>query len=173
MDHKPAAMPQAPSPVTVPGPSLVPGVTGAKPNLFVAPTYEGATKLELEFFNELSRSWTISLVEYPSVAGRDPGPSAFEDLVAAAVRQIALAEPSEPLHLVGFSLGGHVMVEVAARMTAHGRKVAFVGVLFAIAFPGEADWRPATARQWLPRAAAPGGAANGKPSLNWPPTRAG
>ena len=76
------------------------------------------------------------------------------DLTGDAVALVLDVEPSGPFSLIGYSFGGLLVYEMACRLTAEGRPVAFVGLIDVV--PPTASLTPgrAMARRWAVRLSA-------------------
>ncbi|STQ65871.1 Dimodular nonribosomal peptide synthase [Gordonia bronchialis] len=73
----------------------------------------------------------------PYVVSGDEQAGSVEELAQRYLSEIRRVRPHGPYHLLGWSLGGYVIHEMAVRLEAAGEEVGFVGVMDAS--PGAAD----------------------------------
>jgi acyl-coenzyme A synthetase/AMP-(fatty) acid ligase/thioesterase domain-containing protein len=114
-----AMIPKRPECAPAPGTStifLVPGSIGNGPSLAA-------------FGAELAGVAEVATIRYPDLAAILDGCSGIEDMAESAVQQIHRTQPEGDVRLLGYSLGGAVAFEVAARLIAEGRSVKFLGIL--------------------------------------------
>jgi thioesterase domain-containing protein len=119
--------------------------------LVMAPGMFGPRGFERHLQGILDGSWKVRMIEYPPQESVGVGAAAFEAVVVDTVRQLAAVDAAESLYLVGSSFGSHVLVEAASRIAATGRRIAFLGLIFTFAEPGENEWKPPPVGDWVMR----------------------
>ncbi|HEX4215168.1 MAG TPA: amino acid adenylation domain-containing protein [Candidatus Dormibacteraeota bacterium] len=65
----------------------------------------------------------------PTPEGRFDRESSIEELAQSLLRVVRAAQPAGPYHLAGYSLGGYLAYEMAARLRAAGEDVRFCGLI--------------------------------------------
>ncbi|ARZ72276.1 hypothetical protein SMD11_6700 [Streptomyces albireticuli] len=145
--HTPAA------PAAATGAGVTPLVTlraeGGRPPLFLVHAVGGAVVPYVPLARILDADTPVHALEHPGLHddthddthGAAPDLGALADTYLAAVRG---AYPSGPYHLAGWSLGGAVALEMAARLRAAGADVATV-TLLDTGFPPQAGEAPGEA----------------------------
>ena len=68
-------------------------------------------------------------IRYPDLDAILRGGGSIDALSGVAFKQICQDQPDGPVRLLGYSLGGAVAYEVAARLVSAGREVKFLGIL--------------------------------------------
>ncbi|HET9904188.1 MAG TPA: AMP-binding protein [Xanthobacteraceae bacterium] len=109
-DEQPAASPSA---TTL---FLVPGSIGNGPSLAA-------------FGSALGDVAQVATIRYPDLIPTATPHVTIEAMADAALRQISRTQPEGDIRLLGYSLGGAVAFEIAARLLAVGRSVKFLGIL--------------------------------------------
>ncbi|MCP1605335.1 amino acid adenylation domain-containing protein [Pseudomonas citronellolis] len=66
---------------------------------------------------------------YQGYAGSDGQRQGWAEMVEDYCRRIREAQPQGPYHLLGWSLGGPIAMDIAARLEAQGEQVAFLGLI--------------------------------------------
>jgi thioesterase domain-containing protein len=79
-------------------------------------------------------------IRYPDLASTLAGCGAVDDMAEQALQQIDAAQPHGDIRLIGYSLGGGVAFEVAARLIQQGRSVKFLGILDTNIGPPKRDY---------------------------------
>lgn len=95
---------------------LFPGIAGDEPRL-------AAFRLALA-----AKARFVTL-DYPDLDRPAAEIADWSQIVDRAVSEVERRQPDGPLRLAGYSFGGLVALEVAQRLRAAGRRIAFVGVL--------------------------------------------
>ncbi|QCI68410.1 non-ribosomal peptide synthetase [Phreatobacter stygius] len=103
--------------------------TGAPPVLFMLPGSVGYGPSLAAFGAGMGRVARVTPIRYPDLVAILDGRGTIAAMTEAALRQINLAQPRGDVRLLGYSLGGAVAFEVAARLLAAGRPVKFLGIL--------------------------------------------
>jgi thioesterase domain-containing protein/acyl carrier protein len=71
----------------------------------------------------------VIAVESRTLVGRHDEFERLSDMIASYAEMIASRQPEGPLHLAGFSFGGHAAFAIAKALELQGRTVAAIGVL--------------------------------------------
>jgi acyl-CoA synthetase (AMP-forming)/AMP-acid ligase II/thioesterase domain-containing protein len=95
---------------------LLPGSMGYGPSLAA-------------FGVDLGKVARVIPIRYPDLASMVTRQGSVDDMADTALDQINAAHPRGEIRLLGYSLGGGVAFEVATRLIAAGRSVAFFGIL--------------------------------------------
>jgi thioesterase domain-containing protein len=98
------------------------------PLVFFLPSADGDTPLQAQFRAAFHNQIRFEVVQYPQWRDMINAGAGFAVLISAAVEQI-LSAGGDDVFLAGFSFGGFVASEVARRLTALNRRVAFVGLI--------------------------------------------
>lgn len=100
-----------------------------RPILWLLPGAAGPIMHQAAYARAVADKIDLRILDYPPIDPADPrvvplGPTL--DFVRA---QIPDGDPETPLLLAGYSYGGYLAVELALRLMAEGRAVAFLGVI--------------------------------------------
>ena len=68
-------------------------------------------------------------IQAQSLVGREPGLLRLENLAAYYVRDLRRVQPRGPYHLLGYSFGGTLALEMARQLQSEGEEVALLGML--------------------------------------------
>lgn len=68
-------------------------------------------------------------IQAQSLVGREPALLRLEDLAAYYLRDIRRVQPRGPYHLLGYSFGGTLALEMARQLQSAGEEVALLGML--------------------------------------------
>ncbi|WP_214473692.1 AMP-binding protein [Mesorhizobium sp. dw_380] len=117
-----------------------------RPTLFIVPGSIGYGPSLAAFGIEMSRVARVVAVRYGDLNDLLRGQGTIPRMVDAAVDQINQAQPDGNVNLIGYSLGGGVAFEVAAKLVAAGRSVTFLGILDTNIGPGQHNYRETLAR---------------------------
>lgn len=113
----------------------------SRPRLFLLPGSMGYGPSLAAFGAEMGRAAQVTSIRYPDLVAILAGRATVKDMAESALEQIKLAQPHGDVRLLGYSLGGAVAFEVAARLIAEGRSVKFFGILDTSVGPMEAAYR--------------------------------
>ncbi|WP_292865848.1 AMP-binding protein [Mesorhizobium sp.] len=127
------------------GGSLV-EASDARPVLFIVPGSIGYGPSLATFGVEMGNIARVVAVRYGDLNDLLRGHGTIPRMVDAVVDQIRQVQPSGNVNLIGYSLGGGVAFEAAARLAAEGRSVTFLGILDTNIGPGKHDYREVLAR---------------------------
>ncbi|MEU4333842.1 amino acid adenylation domain-containing protein [Micromonospora lupini] len=118
---------------------LVPLADGPteQPPLFLVHPQGGDVACYAQLARELAGACPVQGVEAVGYNTDDPPLAAIEEMAQRYVDEIRAAAPGGPYRLAGWSFGGNVAFEMAARLEAAGETVDFLGVLDARAFGRE------------------------------------
>jgi acyl-CoA synthetase (AMP-forming)/AMP-acid ligase II/thioesterase domain-containing protein len=101
----------------------------ARPILFVFPGSVGYGPSMAAFGSGLSHVSRVVPIRYPNLEAILDGQGTLAAMTESALGQIAEVQPEGEIRLLGYSLGGAVAFEVAARLLAAGRPIRFLGIL--------------------------------------------
>ncbi|MGY4625608.1 acyl-coenzyme A synthetase/AMP-(fatty) acid ligase/thioesterase domain-containing protein [Bradyrhizobium sp. USDA 4486] len=118
---------------TVPALVILPGSMGYGPSMAA-------------FGAQLSKVARVIPIRYPDLSWSLAGGDSVQEMAALAVEQINAAQPRGDVRMIGYSLGGGVAFEVAARLIEQGRAVKFLGILDTNVGPRRANHREAFSR---------------------------
>ncbi len=113
--------------------------SGSEPIIWLAPGLFGVGLGELMLARSYEGPGRIRLLRYPMLRAMSDAGSAIEAHVSGVLEQLSATEATDPLVLAGFSLGAHVMFEVACRLLLAGRPVASLVLIHSVAFPQRSD----------------------------------
>jgi acyl-CoA synthetase (AMP-forming)/AMP-acid ligase II/thioesterase domain-containing protein/acyl carrier protein len=99
------------------------------PLVFFFPHAHGDTPSLAEFRSIMKDQIRFVVIHYPQLRDMMNGGGRFDLLVDAAEAQILLQNGEKPCLMIGTSFGGFVAWETARRLTAAGRRVAFLGLI--------------------------------------------
>lgn len=105
------------------------GADDAHPILFLFPGSVGYGPSMAAFGGEIGRAVRVVPIRYPGLEGILDGRQTVAAMTDAAFAQVKAAQPAGDVRLLGYSLGGAVAFETAARLLAEGRQVRFFGIL--------------------------------------------
>ncbi len=97
--------------------------------LFLFPPAAGSPLCYLDFVTALDLDRPVWGLRCPGLEAGEARPGTVAALGAVFVEAIRSVQPRGPYHLAGWSFGGLPAIEVAARLTAAGETVAFLGLL--------------------------------------------
>ena len=100
-----------------------------KPNLFLLPGLTGEGPSLAAFRQALSSYANVHLIEFPSCQDMINGADSIFDMVAATHETITQIQPSGPIYLIGYSLGGSVAYLTAKSLHEQGREIKLLGIL--------------------------------------------
>jgi thioesterase domain-containing protein len=85
----------------------------------------------------------VHLIDFPTCESMIAGRDQISDMVEASLEAIARIEPTGPLYLLGYSLGGSVAYLTAKALHAQGRTIALLAILDNnVHRPIEDKWTP-------------------------------
>jgi thioesterase domain-containing protein len=102
---------------------------GLIPHLVMLPGSMGYGPSLAAFGAQLSKAAHVIPIRYPDLTATLAGCGSVDDMAELALQQINAVQPRGDIRLIGYSLGGGVAFEVAARLIAEGRAVKFLGIL--------------------------------------------
>ncbi|WP_245307082.1 AMP-binding protein [Mesorhizobium sp. SEMIA 3007] len=117
-----------------------------RPVLFIVPGSIGYGPSLAAFGAEMGNVARVVAVRYGDLNDLLKGHGTIPRMVDAVVDQINQAQPDGNVKLIGYSLGGGVAFEVAAKLAAAGRSVTFLGILDTNIGPGQHNYRERLAR---------------------------
>lgn len=120
--------------------------SGPKPILFIVPGSIGYGPSLAAFGAEMGTVAKVVAVRYGDLNDLLKGHDTIPRMVDAVVEQISQTQPEGNVNLIGYSLGGGVAFEAAAKLVAAGRSVTFLGILDTNIGPGRHNYREALAR---------------------------
>jgi thioesterase domain-containing protein len=133
---------------------LTPG--GRAPAIFIAPGLSGHIGELSEFGRLLRTRHAVYALQAPWFADAEP-PDRIEEIAQYFCGAIEAAEPAGPYVLIGYSLGGLIMLEVARLLRQHSREVRFLALLDT--YPHPRFWPMAAWLSFLAQRALQSGAA--------------
>lgn len=116
------------------------------PHLVMLPGSMGYGPSLAAFGAQLSKTAHVIPIRYPDLTSALTGCGSVDHMAAAALEQINAVHPRGDISLIGYSLGGGVAFEVAARLIAEGRSVKFLGILDTNIGPRRRNYREAVSR---------------------------
>ncbi|TPK72892.1 AMP-binding protein [Mesorhizobium sp. B2-4-17] len=117
-----------------------------RPLLFIVPGSIGYGPSLAAFGVEMSDVARVVAIRYGDLNDLLKGHGTIPRMVDAVVDQISQVQPDGDVKLIGYSLGGGVAFEAAAKLIAAGRSVTFLGILDTNIGPGQHDYRETLAR---------------------------
>lgn len=117
-----------------------------RPILFIVPGSIGYGPSLAAFGAEMSDVARVVAIRYGDLNDLLKGHCTIPRIVDAVVDQISQAQPNGNVKLIGYSLGGGVAFEVAAKLITAGRTVTFLGILDTNIGPGHHNYRETLAR---------------------------
>jgi thioesterase domain-containing protein len=116
------------------------------PHLVILPGSMGYGPSLAAFGAQLSKMAHVIPIRYPDLTSALTGCSSVDHMATLALEQINAVQPRGDIRLIGYSLGGGVAFEVAARLIAGGRSVKFLGILDTNIGPRKRDYHEALSR---------------------------
>ncbi|UVK44018.1 AMP-binding protein [Mesorhizobium sp. AR07] len=117
-----------------------------RPILFIVPGSIGYGPSLAAFGVEMSNVARVVAARYGDLNDLLKGHGTIPRMVDAIVDQISEVQPDGNVNLIGYSLGGGVAFEVAAKLVAAGRSVTFLGILDTNIGAGQHNYRETLAR---------------------------
>ncbi|WP_246678795.1 non-ribosomal peptide synthetase [Mesorhizobium sp. B2-4-17] len=117
-----------------------------RPLLFIVPGSIGYGPSLAAFGVEMSDAARVVAIRYGDLNDLLKGHGTIPRMVDAVVDQISQVQPDGDVKLIGYSLGGGVAFEAAAKLIAAGRSVTFLGILDTNIGPGQDSFRETVAR---------------------------
>ena len=110
--------------------SLVPIKTqGSKPPLFLVHGWGGDVFVFLELAKYLPEDQPIYGIQAVGLDGKTSRHISIEEMAKHYINEIISFQPTGPVYLGGYSMGGVIAFEVAQQLQQSGRKVAFLAIL--------------------------------------------
>ena len=116
------------------------------PHLVMLPGSIGYGPSLAAFGAQLSKTAHVIPIRYPDLTSALTGCGSVDHMATLALEQINAVHPRGDISLIGYSLGGGVAFEVAARLIAEGRSVKFLGILDTNIGPRRSDYRETLSR---------------------------
>jgi acyl-CoA synthetase (AMP-forming)/AMP-acid ligase II/thioesterase domain-containing protein/acyl carrier protein len=116
------------------------------PHLVMLPGSIGYGPSLAAFGAQLSKTAHVIPIRYPDLTSALTGCGSIDHMATLALEQINAVHPRGDIRLIGYSLGGGVAFEVAARLIAEGRSVKFLGILDTNIGPRRSDYRETLSR---------------------------
>jgi thioesterase domain-containing protein len=116
------------------------------PRLVMLPGSIGYGPSLAAFGAQLSKTAHVIPIRYPDLTSALTGCGSVDHMATLALEQINAVHPRGDIRLIGYSLGGGVAFEVAARLIAEGRSVKFLGILDTNIGPRRSDYRETLSR---------------------------
>jgi acyl-CoA synthetase (AMP-forming)/AMP-acid ligase II/thioesterase domain-containing protein len=116
------------------------------PHLVMLPGSMGYGPSLAAFGAQLSKTAQVIPIRYPDLTSALTGCGSIDHMATLALEQINAVHPTGDISLIGYSLGGGVAFEVAARLIAEGRSVKFLGILDTNIGPRRSDYRETLSR---------------------------
>jgi acetoacetyl-CoA synthetase len=111
----------------------------AEPPVFLVAGVGGSVVYFARLAKNLTVNHPVYAVEARGLDGTRPPDERVEDMATACLRTVQARQPNGPYLLVGHSLGGLVMLEVAQRLVGRGEEVALLA--FLDTYPHPRYWR--------------------------------
>lgn len=116
------------------------------PHLVMLPGSMGYGPSLAAFGAQLSKTAHVIPIRYPDLTSALTGCGSIDHMATLALEQINAVHPRGDISLIGYSLGGGVAFEVAARLIAEGRSVKFLGILDTNIGPRRSDYQETLSR---------------------------
>lgn len=116
------------------------------PHLVMLPGSMGYGPSLAAFGAQLSKTAQVIPIRYPDLTSALTGCGTVDHMATLALEQINAVHPRGDISLIGYSLGGGVAFEVAARLIAEGRSVKSLGILDTNIGPRRSDYRETLSR---------------------------
>lgn len=129
--------------VTTPDPGAA---ADPRPDVFILPGVVGECPGLASFMREAAGDVRFSCLRYPDWRATPDPDGCVARLVEEATAQVEAACPQGRIRLAGYSLGGAIAAEVAARLVERGREIAFLGILDACIAPSPPSSRRSLVR---------------------------
>ncbi|MGH7140626.1 MAG: condensation domain-containing protein, partial [Pirellulales bacterium] len=112
--------------------------SGARPPLFCAHPAGGTVFCYRELAERLPDNQPLYGLQARGIDGREPPRARLEEMAADYVAEVRKAQPVGPYRLLGWSLGGLIVFEMARQLHALGEQTALVAIIDAgMIKPGE------------------------------------
>ncbi|WP_420919063.1 non-ribosomal peptide synthetase, partial [Streptomyces bohaiensis] len=108
---------------------------GDRPPLFCVHPAGGLAWVYAGLLQHLEAGQPVHGLQMPNLAGTEPFPESITAMADRYVREIRAVQPEGPYRLLGWSFGGNVAQEVAARLEQAGEEVALLALLDAFPLP--------------------------------------
>ena len=102
---------------------------GRRPPLFILHGVGGNVISFHGLAARLGEAQPVYGIQAQSLVGREPALLRLEDLAAYYVRDLRRVQPRGPYHLLGYSFGGTLALEMARQLQSEGEEVALLGML--------------------------------------------
>ncbi len=102
---------------------------GSRPPLFIAHGVGGNVISFYGLAARLGEDQPVYGIQAQSLVGREPALLRLEDQAAYYLRDVRKVQPRGPYHLLGYSFGGTLALEMARQLKAKGEEVALLGML--------------------------------------------
>ncbi|MBF6415523.1 non-ribosomal peptide synthetase [Nocardia cyriacigeorgica] len=102
---------------------------GSEPALFCVHPSSGMAWSYLGFAERLRPGRPIYGLQAPDLSGREPSARSIDEFADRYIREIRTIQPDGPYHLLGWSFGGLIAHNMAAKLRAQGAQVGVVALL--------------------------------------------
>ncbi|RBO82164.1 non-ribosomal peptide synthetase [Nocardia puris] len=102
---------------------------GDEPPLFCVHPSSGMSWSYLGLAEALAPGRPIYGLQAPDLSGREPSARSIDEFAERYVREIRAVQPEGPYHLLGWSFGGLIAHNIAARLAAEGARVGTLALL--------------------------------------------
>ncbi len=102
---------------------------GSRPPLFILHGVGGNVISFYGLAARLGEAQPVYGIQAQSLVGREPALLRLDDLAAYYVRDLRTVQPRGPYHLLGYSFGGTLALEMARQLQSEGEEVALLGML--------------------------------------------
>ncbi|MBF6481272.1 alpha/beta fold hydrolase, partial [Nocardia cyriacigeorgica] len=125
------AAPQTPAPATGLGLDVLLPIRpdGSEPALFCVHPSSGMAWSYLGLAERLRPGRPIYGLQAPDLSGREPSARSIDEFADRYIREIRALQPDGPYHLLGWSFGGLIAHNMAAKLRAQGATVGVVALL--------------------------------------------
>lgn len=103
--------------------------SGSNPQLFCVSGADGGVHPFDKLAKLLGLDQPVMVLHPARMDGTERVPLSLAEIADHYVREMREAQPEGPYYLVGYSLGGNVVYEMALQLCAQGQKVAFLALL--------------------------------------------
>lgn len=113
--------------------------------LFLLPGAAGPIMGQAAYARALQGEIDLRILDYPAIDPESPRIVPLAETAEHVLAQISAQDPGGALRIAGYSYGGYLALEVAARLAAQGREIAFLALIDTPAPPGGGEKTAGTA----------------------------
>ncbi len=121
---------------------------GLFPPLFCLPGLGGHAFMFQDLSRSLGFDYPLHVLQFANLAAPPLSTNSIEDIASQCIRNMKTVQEFGPFQLLGYSLGGTIVFEMAQQLHAAGETVSFLGLLDSDG-PNYPRTASATARTWM------------------------